>query len=58
MKSEVITRPKMSGKGNVFQQEQQEMTGTHFKFNLRSQTGIFYQVKGKANRASCLKARK
>jgi len=40
----------VEGKGNVFfQQGPQEMTGTHFKFNLRSKTGIFYDVKGKAN---------
>jgi LPS-assembly protein len=40
----------VEGKGNVFfQQGQQEMTGKQFKFNLRSKTGIFYEVKGRAN---------
>jgi len=40
----------VEGKGNIFfQQGQQEMTGKQFKFNLRSKTGIFYEVKGKAN---------
>jgi LPS-assembly protein len=40
----------VEGKGNVFfQQGQQQMRGTHFKFNLRSKTGIFFEVKGKAN---------
>jgi len=40
----------VAGKGNAyFEQGQQQVTGTHFTFNLRSQTGIFYDAKGKAN---------
>ena len=40
----------VAGKGNVFfKQGQQEVSGTHFTFNMKTETGIFYQAKGKAN---------
>jgi LPS-assembly protein len=40
----------VEGEGNVFfKQGEQEVYGKRFSFNLWSKTGIFYEVKGKAN---------
>ncbi|MCI0622665.1 MAG: hypothetical protein L0387_13565 [Acidobacteria bacterium] len=40
----------VEGQGNVyFEQGQQKIWGERFKFNLRTKTGSFYQVKGRAD---------
>ncbi|PYV36485.1 MAG: hypothetical protein DMG06_30610, partial [Acidobacteria bacterium] len=40
----------VEGEGHVyFEQARQHVNGTKFKFNLASQTGVFYEAKGKAD---------